>query len=110
MPISKKEDDRIKDLTAQIQKMKDVLGSITVEQSKPVVEVAKSELQIYKDELSKLEKELEELQFKAIRMPISENEKKRIEDLTAQIQKMKDVLNSLTVQPSQPIGFIRYLS
>ena len=109
MPISKKEEDRIKDLTAQIQKMKDVLDSITVEQSKPVVEVAKSELEIYKDELSKLEKELEELQFKAIRMPISENEKKRIEDLTAQIQKMKDVLNSLTVQPSQPIGFIQQL-
>ena len=63
MPISKKEEDRIKDLTAQIQKMKDVLDSITVEQSKPVVEVAKSELEIYKDELSKLEKELEELQF-----------------------------------------------
>ena len=109
MPISKKEEDRIKDLTAQIQKMKDVLDSITVEQSKPVVEVAKSELEIYKDELSKLEKELEELQFKAIRMPISENEKKRIEDLTAQIQIMKDVLNSLTVQPSQPIGFIQQL-
>ena len=33
MPISKKEEDRIKDLTAQIQKMKDVLDSITVEQS-----------------------------------------------------------------------------
>jgi len=109
MPISKKEEDRIKDLTAQIQKMKDVLDSITVEQSKPVVEVAKSELEIYKDELSKLEKELEELQFKRVRMPISENEKKRIEDLTAQIQKMKDVLNSLTVQPSQPIGFIQQL-
>ena len=109
MPISKKEEDRIKDLTAQIQKMKDVLDSITVKQSKPVVEVAKSELEIYKDELSKLEKELEELQFKAIRMPISENEKKRIEDLTAQIQIMKDVLNSLTVQPSQPIGFIQQL-
>jgi len=109
MPISKKEEDRIKDLTAQIQKMKDVLDSITVEQSKPVVEVAKSELEIYKDELSKLEKELEELQFKRVRMPISENEKKRIEDLTAQIQIMKDVLNSLTVQPSQPIGFIQQL-
>ena len=109
MPISKKEEDRIKDLTAQIQKMKDVLDSITVEQSKPVVEVAKSELEIYRDELSKLEKELEELQFKRVRMPISENEKKRIEDLTAQIQKMKDVLNSLTVQPSQPIGFIQQL-
>ena len=109
MPISKKEEDRIKDLTAQIQKMKDVLDSMTVKQSKPVVEVAKSELEIYKDELSKLEKELEELQFKAIRMPISENEKKRIEDLTAQIQIMKDVLNSLTVQPSQPIGFIQQL-
>ena len=109
MPISKKEEDRIKDLTAQIQKMKDVLDSMTVKQSKPVVEVAKSELEIYKDELSKLEKELEELQFKRVRMPISENEKKRIEDLTAQIQKMKDVLNSLTVQPSQPIGFIQQL-
>ena len=109
MPISKKEEDRIKDLTAQIQKMKDVLDSITVEQSKTVVEVAKSELEIYKDELSKLEKELEELQFKRVRMPISENEKKRIEDLTAQIQIMKDVLNSLTVQPSQPIGFIQQL-
>ena len=109
MPISKKEEDRIKDLTAQIQKMKDVLDSMNVKQSKPVVEVAKSELEIYKDELSKLEKELEELQFKAIRMPISENEKKRIEDLTAQIQIMKDVLNSLTVQPSQPIGFIQQL-
>ena len=109
MPISKKEEDRIKDLTAQIQKMKDVLDSLTVEQSKPVVEVAKSELEIYKDELSKLEKELEELQFKRVRMPISENEKKRIEDLTAQIQIMKDVLNSLTVQPSQPIGFIQQL-
>ena len=109
MPISKKEEDRIKDLTAQIQKMKDVLDSMTVKQSKPVVEVAKSELEIYKDELSKLEKELEELQFKRVRMPISENEKKRIEDLTAQIQIMKDVLNSLTVQPSQPIGFIQQL-
>ena len=73
------------------------------------MEVAKSELEIYKDELSKLEKELEELQFKRVRMPISENEKKRIEDLTAQIQIMKDVLNSLTVQPSQPIGFIQQL-
>ncbi|HNN26939.1 MAG TPA: hypothetical protein PKK18_10910, partial [Chitinophagales bacterium] len=30
-------------------------------------------------------------------------------DLTAQIQIMKDVLNSLTVQPSQPIGFIQQL-
>ncbi|HNJ61340.1 MAG TPA: hypothetical protein PLS16_09415, partial [Chitinophagales bacterium] len=109
MPISKKEEDRIKDLTAQIQKMKDVLDSMTVKQSKPVVVVAKSELEIYKDELSKLEKELEELQFKRVRMPISENEKKRIEDLTAQIQIMKDVLNSLTVQPSQPIGFIQQL-
>ena len=109
MPISKKEEDRIKDLTAQIQKMKDVLDSMNVKQSKPVVEVAKSELEIYKDELSKLEKELEELQFKRVRMPISENEKKRIEDLTAQIQIMKDVLNSLTVQPSQPIGFIQQL-
>ena len=67
------------------------------------------DVEIYEEELSKLEKELEELQFKAIRMPISENEKKRIEDLTAQIQKMKDVLNSLTVQPSQPIGFIQQL-
>ena len=76
---------------------------------KSEVEVAKSELEIYKDELSKLEKELEELPFKAIRMPISENEKKRIEDLTAQIQIMKDVVNSLTVQPSQPIGFIQQL-
>lgn len=77
--------------------------------TKAVVEVAKSELEIYKDKLSALEKELEELQFKAIIMPISENEKKRIEDLTAQIQIMKDVLNGLTAQPSEPIGFIQQL-
>ena len=37
MPISKKEEDRIKDLTAQIQKMKDVLDSMNVKQSIPIV-------------------------------------------------------------------------
>ena len=84
-------------------------------ETKAVVEVAKSELEIYKNELSALEKELEELQFKRVRMPISKKEEDRIKDLTAQIQKMKDVLNSLTVQPSQPsrasksIGFIQQL-
>jgi len=78
-------------------------------ETKAVVEVAKSELEIYKDELSALEKELEELQFKSVRMPISKKEEDRIKDLTADIQIMKDVLNSLTVQPSQPIGFIQQL-
>jgi hypothetical protein len=84
-------------------------------ETKAVVEVAKSELEIYKNELSALEKELEELQFKSVRMPISKEEEDRIKDLTAQIQKMKDVLNSLSVQPSQPsrasksIGFIQQL-
>ena len=84
-------------------------------ETKAVVEVAKSELEIYKNELSALEKELEELQFKRVRMPISKKEEDRIKDLTAQIQKMKDVLNSLSVQPSQPsrasksIGFIQQL-
>lgn len=78
-------------------------------ETKAVVEVAKSELEIYKNELSALEKELEELQFKRVRMPISKKEEDRIKDLTANIQIMKDVLNSLTVQPSQPIGFIQQL-
>ena len=78
-------------------------------ETKAVVEVAKSELEIYKNELSALEKELEELQFKRVRMPISKKEEDRIKDLTADIQIMKDVLNSLTVQPSQPIGFIQQL-
>ncbi len=78
-------------------------------ETKAVVEVAKSELEIYKNELSALEKELEELQFKRVRMPISKKEEDRIKDLTAEIQIMKDVLNSLTVQPSQPIGFIQQL-
>ncbi len=78
-------------------------------ETKEVVEVAKSELEIYKNELSALEKELEELQFKRVRMPISKKEEDRIKDLTAGIQKMKDVLNSLSVQPSQPIGFIQQL-
>lgn len=78
-------------------------------ETKAVVEVAKSELEIYKNELSALEKELEELQFKRVRMPISKKEEDRIKDLTADIQKMKDVLNNLTVQPSQPIGFIQQL-
>ena len=78
-------------------------------ETKAVVEVAKSELEIYKNELSALEKELEELQFKRVRMPISKKEEDRIKDLTAGIQKMKDVLNSLSVQPSQPIGFIQQL-
>lgn len=81
-------------------------------ETKAVVEVAKSELEIYKNELSALEKELEELQFKRVRMPISKKEEDRIKDLTADIQKMKDVLNSLTEQPSQPsqpIGFIQQL-
>ena len=78
-------------------------------ETKAVVEVAKSELEIYKNELSALEKELEELQFKRVRMPISKKEEDRIKDLTVGIQKMKDVLNSLSVQPSQPIGFIQQL-
>lgn len=78
-------------------------------ETKAVVEVAKSELEIYKNELSALEKELEELQFKRVRMPISKKEEDRIKELTADIQKMKDVLNSLTVQPSQPIGYIQQL-
>lgn len=77
--------------------------------TKAVVEVAKSELEIYKDELSALEKELEELQFKRVRMPISKKEEDRIKDLTAGIQKMKDVLDSMTVEQSKPVaplGFI----
>ncbi len=78
-------------------------------ETKAVVEVAKSELEIYKNKLSALEKELEELQFKRVRMPISKKEEDRIKDLTAEIQIMKDVLNSLTDQPSQPIGFIQQL-
>jgi len=84
-------------------------------ETKAVAEVAKSELEIYKNELSALEKELEELQFKRVRMPISKKEEDRIKDLTASIQKMKNVLNSLSVQPSQPsrasksIGFIQQL-
>ena len=103
--VNEKTATNVKTATSKVAKE----TKAVVEVVKSEVEVAKSELEIYKDELSKLEKELEELQFKAIRMPISENEKKRIEDLTAQIQIMKDVLNSLTVQPSQPIGFIQQL-
>ena len=103
--VNEKTATNVKTATSKVAKETKAVVDVV----KSEVEVAKSELEIYKDELSKLEKELEELQFKAIRMPISENEKKRIEDLTAQIQIMKDVLNSLTVQPSQPIGFIQQL-
>ena len=103
--VNEKTATNVKTATSKVAKETKAVVDVV----KSEVVVAKSELEIYKDELSKLEKELEELQFKAIRMPISENEKKRIEDLTAQIQIMKDVLNSLTVQPSQPIGFIQQL-
>ena len=103
--VNEKTATNVKTATSKVAKETKAVVDVV----KSEVEVAKSELEIYKDELSKLEKELEELQFKRVRMPISENEKKRIEDLTAQIQIMKDVLNSLTVQPSQPIGFIQQL-
>ena len=81
--------------------------SKAAKETKAVVEVVKSELEIYKDELSKLEKELEELQFKRVRMPMSKKEEDRIKDLTAQIQKMKDVLDSITVEQSKPVAAYR---
>ena len=90
--VNEKTATNVKTATSKVAKE----TKAVVEVVKSEVEVAKSELEIYKDELASLEKELDELQFKAIRMPISENEKKRIEDLTAQIQIMKDVLNSFS--------------
>ena len=107
--VFEKTETNVKTATSKVATNVKTATSKVATETKAVVEVAKSELEIYKNELSALEKELEELQFKRVRMPISKKEEDRIKDLTTDIQKMKDVLNSLTVQPSQPIGFIQQL-
>ena len=107
--VNEKTVTNVKTATSKVATDVKTATSKVATETKAVVEVAKSELEIYKNELSALEKELEELQFKRVRMPISKKEEDRIKDLTADIQIMKDVLNSLTVQPSQPIGFIQQL-
>ena len=82
--------------------MKKTATNVKTATSKVATET-KSELEIYREELSKFEKELEELQFKRVRIPISKKEEDRIKDLTAQIQKMKDVLDSMNVKQSKPV-------